>query len=125
MISFIIIGRNVEHTIERCLNGVFNFIEVEKIDRSEVIYVDSDSYDRSLELASKTQARVLHLKGKLNAAIGRNVGAEHAKGDILFFIDGDMELLPGFLSDIVDESGKMKYPFCTGYCHTMLLHGPF
>lgn len=115
MISFIIIGRNIERTIERCLNGVFRFIEAEKIHDSEVIYVDSDSSDRSVELAGKTEALIVGLKGQINAGAGRNAGAQHASGDILFFLDGDMELLPGFMAEVVDGAGQMKYPFCTGY----------
>lgn len=115
MISFIIIGRNIDRTIERCLNGVFNFIKEERVNDSEVIYVDSDSADRSIELASKTDALIVGLKGQINAAVARNAGAQHATGDILFFLDGDMELVPGFLSALLDDDGKMKYPFCTGY----------
>lgn len=115
MITFIVIGRNTERTIELCLKSVFNFIAVEKIEGSEVIYVDSDSTDRSVELARNTEAKVIVVTGEVNAAVGRNVGAEHAKGDILFFIDSDMELIPGFLPEMLNDSGALKYPFCTGY----------
>jgi len=51
--------------------------------------------------------------------VGRNVGAKHAKGDTLFFIDGDMELLPDFYNLVFEPSdGEPIYPFINGYlCH--------
>jgi glycosyltransferase involved in cell wall biosynthesis len=58
---------------------------------------------------------ILLITGNVNSAIARNVGAKRAKGEILFFIDGDMQLLPDFFEFIFDQSKKsLIYPFVNG-----------
>jgi glycosyltransferase involved in cell wall biosynthesis len=76
--------------------------------------VDSDSSDSSVKLAQKYQIKIVIIKGDINAAVGRNQGAAHSSGDILFFIDGDMEIKPNFYNAAFINDAKLKYPFCTG-----------
>jgi glycosyltransferase involved in cell wall biosynthesis len=114
MISFIIIGKNVENTISLCLNSVFKFIDINKITDFEVIYVDSFSTDNSISIAEKYPIKIYHISGKPNAAIGRNIGARYSMGDILFFIDGDMEIIPDFYP-LIFCNHKLIYPFINGY----------
>jgi glycosyltransferase involved in cell wall biosynthesis len=119
MISFIIIGKNIENTISTCLNSVFRFIKTNNIIDYEVIYVDSDSVDSSISIAQKYPVTIFQLQGEVNSAIGRNIGVKNSKGDILFMVDGDMELLPDFYKSIFNENTrKLLYPFNNGYlCH--------
>ncbi len=114
MISFIIIGRNVSNTIDACLKSVAQFIKTNNIQKSETIYVDSYSIDSSMEIAKSFPVKIIQVKGEINAAVGRNVGATHATGDILFFIDGDMEINPDFYQYAFNEEVKLLYPFITG-----------
>lgn len=116
MISFILIGKNIQNTIEKSIVSVINFVEVNKILDHEIIYIDSNSNDKTLEFARKYPIKIILVTGKVNSAVARNAGAKIAKGDILFFLDGDMELLPGFF-DFVFDSKKLKliYPFINGY----------
>lgn len=115
MISFIVIGKNEGWRLDKCLSAIHYFAKQEKLANYEIIYVDSKSTDDSLLIAKKNAVdRVLLITGECNAAIGRNIGAKEAKGDILFFLDGDMELLPGFYKDIVDGDKKLIYPFVSG-----------
>ena len=114
MVSFIVIGRNEGWRLEKCFNGIYTFVQAEHIADYEVLYVDSKSTDGSVELSKRMgNEKTLLITGECNAAIARNIGAKEAKGDILFFIDGDMELLPGFWSSVVKE-GEMVYPFVSG-----------
>ena len=116
MISFIIIGRNIQNTIELCLNSIMKFIDKNYIVEFEIIYVDSDSSDNTLELVSHYPVRIFLLRGDVNAAVGRNVGAKYAKGEILFFIDGDMEIIPDFYSHVFNtNTNQLKYSFNSGY----------
>ncbi len=115
MISFIVIGRNIQNTVAVCLRSIVKFTKTNGIQKFELIYVDSDSTDNSIELARKFPVRIFQLKGEVNAAVGRNVGANNANGDILFFIDGDMELVDGFYEKIFDRKGSIIYPFITGF----------
>lgn len=114
MVSFIVIGRNEGWRLEKCFKGIYAFVEAEEIKDYEVIYVDSKSTDESVELSKQQgNAKTILITGECNAAVARNIGAKEASGDILFFIDGDMELVPGFWSGVVNE-GKMVYPFVSG-----------
>lgn len=116
MLSFIVIGRNEGWKLTKCLDSIFNSIKKNAITQYEVIYVDSQSTDDSIERAKKfSQTKVFQLTGVCNAAIGRNIGAVESKGDVLFFIDGDMEIVPEFLSSIFDQIGNLKYNSVTGH----------
>lgn len=114
MISFIIIGKNEGWRLKKCLHSIAYIIEQDKIVDYEIIYVDSKSTDNSVELAKQHGAKVYLVIGECNAAIARNIGAKEAIGDILFFIDGDMELFSGFLPRVLNEKGKLEYPFVSG-----------
>lgn len=114
MISFIIIGKNEGWRLEKCLQSIVSILKQDKIVDYEIIYVDSRSTDNSIELAKQYGAKAFLITGECNAAIARNVGAKEAIGDILFFIDGDMELFPGFLSKVLTQDGRLEYPFLSG-----------
>lgn len=116
MISFIIIGRNLEFTISSCVDSVIGFIQVNNINAYELLYIDSDSSDNTLRNIKQYPIKVIIVRGQVNAAIGRNIGAKYAKGDIYFFIDGDMELVSDFYNSIITTKNiRLNYPFITGY----------
>lgn len=115
MISFIIIGRNEGWRLKKCLDSVFRVIATDSITHHEVIYVDSKSSDESIITAKNySSVKVLLITGECNAAVARNIGAKEARGDILFFIDGDMEIHTGFISQILTEKEELYYPFISG-----------
>jgi len=66
----------------------------------EVIIADAHSTDRTREIAASHGCIVVD--GGLPAA-GRNAGAKAASGDILFFLDADVILPPGFISNVYNE----------------------
>lgn len=113
MISFIIIGRNEGWKLTKCFKSVFKAIEHNKLKDYEVIYVDSKSTDNSIERAKQfPNIRIFQITGDCNAAIGRNIGAKEAQGDIFFFIDGDMEINLNFLKKYLVN--QKNYPCITG-----------
>ena len=114
MISFIIIGKDESWRLEKCLSAIRRQAEIELLQPYEIIYVDSQSTDDSVELAKQYTDKVFLLTGECNAAIGRNVGAKEAQGDVLFFLDGDMELLEGVLSSLFENGNTLPYPFMSG-----------
>lgn len=114
MISFIIIGKNEGWRLEKCLQSIVSIVKQDKIVDYEIIYVDSRSTDNSIELAKQYGAKAFLITGECNAAIARNIGAKEAIGDILFFIDGDMELFSGFLPKVLTQDGRLEYPFISG-----------
>src|SRR5690349_14544884 len=117
MISFIVIGRNEEKNIKRCIQGIYRAIEIAGVQKYEIIYVDSKSTDRSLEIIECfKEVKVYLVTGDRNAAVGRNIGAREASGTVYYFIDADMEIDGEFLKNIYDnETADIKHPFVSGY----------
>jgi glycosyltransferase involved in cell wall biosynthesis len=116
-VSFIIIGRNEGWKLELVLKSVFDSILLNNIvDVSEVIYVDSNSNDNSIEIASKFPlTHIIKITDShYNAAVGRNLGASYSYGETLIFLDGDMQLEPSFISEIIDDDNSLKYDFVSG-----------
>ncbi len=94
-VSFIIPAFNEEKYILRTLRSIAR----QKTNlKYEIIVVDNGSTDRTVELA-KRYARVIHQKEKGIAAT-RNLGAKHAKGRLLIFVDADTYLPRNYLSKV-------------------------
>lgn len=90
-LSIIIPAYNGSSELERCLNAVF------KSDTSsvEVIVVNDGSDDPNVDRVIET-FDVVHLRSDSNIGRGpaRNLGAEHANGEYLLFVDADVEVSP-------------------------------
>jgi len=114
MISFIVIGRNEGKTIKKTINSIYIYVTYNQINEYEIIYVDSKSTDNSIEIVkSFNNVKIFAITGEINAAIGRNIGAKEAKGEVLVFLDADMEIEKTF-HDIVFKNNKLNYPFVSG-----------
>lgn len=87
-ISIIIPIYNAEKTLFECLNSIQN-LDYKKY---EVILVDDNSKDNSLEITKKFQFKTISLKKNVGAAETRNIGAKKAKGELLLFTDSDIIL---------------------------------
>ncbi len=116
MIGFIIIGKNEGLKLVRCINSIKRTIDHNGIRENEIIYVDSNSTDNSIELVDEIEGKISIYKttGNTSPAIGRNIGAAASRADFYCFMDGDMELIPDFLPNVMDDSGNLKYPFVSG-----------
>lgn len=75
-------------TLTECLEAVYRSSYVP----FEVIVVDDCSTDDSVAIARRFPCRIISLDRNRGAAVAKNRGAEHAKGDILFFTDSDVLL---------------------------------
>jgi GT2 family glycosyltransferase len=96
-LSVVIIGRNEERFLARCLRSVLT--AAAEIGGAEILMVDSDSTDRTVEIAQSFGVRVLSLRPEWpkSAAAGRYIGFHHTRGELILFIDADTEIKPGFL----------------------------
>ena len=80
-ISVIIPVHNGAHLLRRCLAAV---------QADEVIVVDDGSRDESGNVAAELGALVIRLSESAGPARARNLGAQAATGDVLFFVDADV-----------------------------------
>ena len=96
-ISVVIIGRNEGEKLNRCIQSVLN-MDYSR-DDYEIIYVDSDSTDGSIDTAQNLKVdKVISLvTDNPCAAAGRNRGLNDAKGEFVLFLDGDTEIKPDFI----------------------------
>ena len=81
---------------ERYLPRLLESIRRQDFDDHEVILVDSDSDDNTVDIAKSYGCRVLSGK-RGNPGINRNIGAKHARGEHIIFFDADVVLPEGFL----------------------------
>ncbi|MGE0590234.1 MAG: TIGR04283 family arsenosugar biosynthesis glycosyltransferase [Cyclobacteriaceae bacterium] len=83
---------------------------------SEVIVVDGNSTDSTVEVAVEAGARVLRCATKSRAA-QMNLGASEATGHILYFVHADIKLVDSFVTDISEalnsgfDAGCYRYKF--------------
>ena len=67
----------------------------------EIIVVSDGDSDGSWRLAEAYGTRLIRLPQSGGPAKARNIGAKSASGDILFFVDADVEVHPDTLSKVV------------------------
>lgn len=114
-ISFIVIGKNEGWKITKCFQSIIDTIFYNKLTDYEVIYIDSNSSDDSIKRVLEFKdVKIFKITSKPNAAIARNIGAQESNGEALFFIDGDMEIIPDFLLLVYNEKDGLKFNFVSG-----------
>jgi hypothetical protein len=99
LLSTVIIARDQEQFVDRLVSSVLR--EAPPDVATEIVFVDSASSDATASNAAAFPVRVLRLPADrpLTAAAGRYVGYHATDGEYVLFLDGDMELAPGWVSD--------------------------
>jgi len=103
-ITVSIIGHNESSDLERC------FHSVDWAD--EIIYVDCESEDNSIEVAKKFTNKVFKRKNDLNLNINKNFGFSKANSDWIMYVDPDEEI-PKEMSDWILK--EIKDPKAAAY----------
>lgn len=100
-LTAVIIGRNEEQFIAKSIRSVLAAQPL--LAGIEVIFVDSASTDRSVEIASEFPIRILQLRREwpLCVAAGRYIGYVHSHGDYILFLDGDAEVDKDWLAEAI------------------------
>jgi len=104
MLSVVIITKNEEMNIGRCLTGVREIAD-------EVIVVDSGSSDRTVDIARNLGARVYH-QDWLGFDKQKNYAASLAVMDYILFLDADEEVSDDLRSSIREALVKKD---CVGW----------
>ncbi|WP_320178719.1 glycosyltransferase [Roseovarius pacificus] len=87
-ISVVMPAYNAEHLLPRVLPPLIRMLDAGEV--SEVLVVDDQSSDGTADLARKMGATVMSTPVNGGPGAARNLAAERAKGDILWFVDSDV-----------------------------------
>lgn len=81
----------------RCLPKCLESLRQSTTAPVECIVVDDGSSDGSAAIAEAAGVTVLRTRGHAGPAVARNLGAAHATGDVLLFVDADVCVRPDTL----------------------------
>lgn len=101
LVSVIITTKNEDAVIENLLKSIVK----QTYKNIEILLVDNNSTDHTLNIAGKYKKVKVYQKGPERSA-QRNFGAKKAEGDFLFFLDADMELTPKVVEDCVNKMSQ-------------------
>lgn len=95
-ITFIIKALNEEANIAACIESC---MREAKSYNSEIILVDSLSTDETISIAKQYPVKIVQFLNQADISCGAapQLGYQHAEGEYLYLLDGDMELCEGFL----------------------------
>ena len=101
-VSVVICAKNAESTLERCLESV------RKNEPSEIILIDDGSTDGTVEITRRHTDKVYPNKGK-GLSHARQLGAENASADYVFYVDSDVILSENCLQTMMHEMETNGY----------------
>lgn len=103
-LSVVVPTYNEEERVEACLASIFEICQAaEAVGTFEVILVDSNSTDRTVERATDFPITVVEIPDDdlTTPGAGRYVGTHYADGEVVLFVDGDMKLAEGWLPEAI------------------------
>jgi cellulose synthase/poly-beta-1,6-N-acetylglucosamine synthase-like glycosyltransferase len=125
--SVIVIGKNEEAHLADSLRSVLAATAElsDNPEESEIVYVDSASTDRSIEIARSFGVRVLSLRPDWihTPAAGRYIGFHHTTGEYLMFVDGDTVIDRKWLSRALACFIEPQVAGVAGYLNDLDEHG--
>ena len=115
-VSVIIVNYNGKKLLEKCLESLFKV----NYDNFEVIIVDNNSTDNSIDFLTNNYPSVIILKLDSNKGFAEpnNAAAKIAKGDCLLFLNNDTVVTPNFISEMIEVIKSNKK---IAICQSLLL----
>src|SRR5208282_6918493 len=109
-VSVVVCAYDAERTMKSCLES----LEKLRYPDFEVIVVNDGSKDRTLEIVESFPfCRVISQDNK-GLSVARNVGAEHATGEIVAYTDSDCVVDPDWLTYLVAKMEAARLQACGG-----------
>jgi GT2 family glycosyltransferase len=98
-VSVIIVNYNGKMLLEKCLESLFKV----NYDNFEVILVDNNSTDETVEFVTKNYPSIILIKLDSNKGFAEpnNIAAKIAKGDFLLFLNNDTIVTPNFITELL------------------------
>jgi len=104
LVSIIIVNYNGKNHLEKCLKSITKI----NYPNYEIILVDNNSTDDSIEFVKNTYPSIIIIKLEKNYGFAEpnNIGAKIAKGDLFLFLNNDTEVDPNFINEMVNVLQK-------------------
>lgn len=101
-VAVIVLNYNGAAYVNRCLHSIFR----NHYSNFEVIFVDNNSSDGSVELASNLfssnpRFTIIQNSKNFGFSMGNNIGFRHAKGKYVIVLNNDAEVQRSFISELV------------------------
>jgi glycosyltransferase involved in cell wall biosynthesis len=102
LLSVVIVTYNEEDRIQECLDSVIS--ATRGLANAEVVLVDSNSTDRTVEIASEFPITILRIPDDdlTTPGAGRHVGTGATRGELVLFVDGDMVIQRPWLERAIE-----------------------
>jgi GT2 family glycosyltransferase len=99
LVSIIIPNYNGEEYLKKCLDSISDL----KCKSTEIIIVDNNSTDKSLQIVEKYLPDIKIIKLKKNYGFSKavNVGIKTSKGEYIVLLNNDTEVKPDWLSNLI------------------------
>lgn len=106
MISIIIVNWNGKKWLNDCLETLHS----QDYQNFEIIFVDNNSEDDSVEFVREKFKKVIIIQNKENLGFGKanNIGVGKSHGDILFFLNNDTQCFQDTLENLIKCRNKSK-----------------
>jgi glycosyltransferase involved in cell wall biosynthesis len=101
--SVVVTVKNEEKRILDCLTSIF------QDEPDEVIVVDGDSSDRTVEIARQFPGIKVIVSKNSSLTRDRQVGIDAARNLYVAMIDGDQRVLPGDINSLITEMEEQKF----------------
>jgi len=107
-ITLSMIVKNEEKYLQGCLESVKDIVD-------EIVLVDTGSTDRTLEIAEKYKAKILHFNWINDFSAARNYALENSKGNWILYLDADERIDPNSIDEIkrITENPRKSAFYCT------------
>jgi len=114
-LSIIIVNYKVKGLLDNCLKSIFSNSENIELD---VIVVDNDSQDGSLEMIKTKYPQVIFIASEKNLGFAKanNLGFREAKFNYVLLLNPDMQILPYTLENMINWMDKNPQASVVG-CH--------
>ena len=100
LISVVVPAYNVEKYLTACLNSILS----QTFTDFEIIVINDGSTDRTPQVleqySSNSQIRIHHQENS-GPSVARNQGLILSKGQYICFIDGDDDIAPNYLEELI------------------------
>ena len=98
-VSIIIVNYNGKELLQKCLDSLLNV----RYDNFEIILVDNNSTDGTVEFVTKNHPSIIIIKLDSNKGFAEpnNIAAKIAKGEYLLFLNNDTVVTHNFISEMV------------------------